>query len=282
MLKKYFPSVLIAITPLITTCSNAERLSSPSSALSSIPPAFNTTKTCKPWSTMKLKDTLLSNNIWGVRKEIGSQCISTINTQDYAWSWEWENDTDHIITFPSITFGFKPWGDSSTTPVLPQHISNIQSIPIAFHFNQHAIGRQNLLLEAWLTDPTKVISKDTIKREIGIHFFQNGWLGQAGKFVDAINIDNINYDVYFSKPWHSKRGNFHWEYISIIRKTPLPNPANIQLDFKQFLNALVELGLSSNHLTLASLELGTEVINGKGHASISGLNISIEQSDTKN
>jgi len=239
-------------------------------------PSNYVTDSCAAWSTIVVKDTLLSNNIWGVTSaEKGEQCIYSFDKK-YAWYWSWENNTNHIITFPSITYGFKPWLTKSTNQSLPKLISNISSIPVSFHFSQQAGGRQNLLLEAWLVETNKPISKDTVKREVGIHFFQNGWTGQAGKFMKSVSISGINYDIYFTNPWKTERDSYDWQYISFVQKDAFPIPSRTSIDFKLFLDALKPLGLSSDHLTLASLELGTEVVSGTGKAEISELSISVK------
>jgi len=236
---------------------------------------------CAPWATIISTETQLTNNTWGVKEtESGEQCIAKYDDK-YAWNWSWNNTSHHIITFPSITYGFKPWDNKSTNNALPKLISDISSIPVSFHFNQKATGAQNLLLEAWLVDSNKPITKDTIKREVGIHFFQNGWTGQAGKFISSVNISGVNYDVYFSNPWKTERGHFHWQYISFVQKDFFPNPSTVSIDFKLFLNAIETLGLTTNYLTLASLELGTEVVRGTGNVEISEFDISIESSTEK-
>lgn len=228
--------------------------------------------TCEYWAKYTVADTVLNNNIWGVsRKEKGRQCISSSNDgTHYGWGWEWKNFSNHIITYPSITFGHKPWEAESTTDVLPRPVVDLQKIEVSFHFDEYSKGSNNLLLESWLTEPG-VSGKEGIRREVGIHFFQKGWLGQAGRKIGKETIDGIKYDIYYTKPWETERAEYTWEYVSFVRRTKFATPQTVTVDFKKFYEVLKNYNLSNDDFMLSSIELGTEVIRGYGNVLVRDL-----------
>jgi len=224
--------------------------------------------TCADDARISVDTFVLENNVWGKGELTNYQQCITAKQNDtsttFGWSWNWPAVGGNVKAYPEIIFGYKPFGSSTTSPLLPKKIIDLQSAVVSFSncvtsFN----GSGNFAFDIWITD-SATPKEANIKHEIMI------WLEKkiqqpAGSFVEQVTIDGSTYDYY--------RGPLSWDYIAFV-KTSSNKVSSINLsDFFTYL-------INKNHLSanefLAAIEFGNEVISGMGSTVITNYKIEIK------
>ena len=98
--------------------------------------AQDTTYNCNGWSQFTIGSYLVENNVWGQGNITDfTQCIYHTGTGDdvyFGWNWNWPVGNSDVKAYPEVIFGKKPWNSSSTNPVLPIKIQNLNEFYVAY------------------------------------------------------------------------------------------------------------------------------------------------------
>lgn len=223
-------------------------------------------QTCEPWAEISKEEYLLTNNVWGAKdiKPI-KQCIA-VNNEGFEWSWDWKGRKGkkfqgNVLAYPSILYGHKPWSKQSTTPKLPIKVSHIKKLDVSFKVNQTASGSHNLLLESWVTS-SAVPKPSTRTVEIAIHLSQQNWPGMPGRKVDRADIDGHSYDVFVDPAIEVPGDDLHWMYLGFV-SNGASEPVD-DIDMTEFISYSLKKGYVQAEHYLASIELGSELVSGRG------------------
>jgi hypothetical protein len=212
---------------------------------------------CGDWERFTLGEIVLENNVWN-KKSVTDyrQCLFQEKRDGktlFGWEWKWP-DTNDVLAYPEIIYGWKPWNQQSTTPELPRRVKAIQACAITYDIDMQKEGVGNLTFDIWLTREATPAEKN-ISMELMI------WLEHSGQIPDGssqgtVKIDGASYDFYKGKPPHAG-----WGSTAFLRKQPARRGV---IDLKKFLDFLVKNKHLSGDDYLASIEFGNEICGGKG------------------
>ncbi|KAI3385249.1 hypothetical protein SNEBB_001742 [Seison nebaliae] len=217
-------------------------------------------KQCDDWAELHKGEMKIVNNVWGKGSLNGEQCITS-----EGWSWNWPDNVleNHVISYPEIIYGHKPWDEITTTSRLPKKISELKHLKITTDYNFVSNGIYNVATETWLT--SKLTSKpEDITHEIMIWYDHSHQMRPSGRKVKRnIRIDGEYYDLWYN-PNHGK-----WIYLAFVSKKRMSD-IRVTIDMKSFLKYLEKdpkYQIKSDSY-LAVVEFGTEIIRGKGQMTI--------------
>lgn len=223
---------------------------------------------CADWDRFSYPEYFVENNVWG-KKEITDykQCLfkQTDENGSFGWEWRWPTGAPDVVAYPEICFGYKPWGNQSTTPDLPLQVSKVKSAVITYDLVMKAEGIYNLAFDAWLTSEA-IPAEKNITAEIMI-WLNHETLRPDGETAEAVTIDGEEYDFYTGHPPHAG-----WPYHAFIKKTP---EFSGKTDLGKFLKFLVKNGHASGDDYLASIEFGNEIHSGTGKTELKKYNIKV-------
>lgn len=224
--------------------------------------------TCLDGARITVDSFVLENNVWGKGNLTNYQQCITARQNDFAtifaWQWTWPEVGNNVKSYPEIIFGYKPFGNTTTTPLLPKKIADLQSAVVSFSSYATTItGSGNLAFDIWITDsPTP--AQSNIKHEIMI-WFEKRVQQPAGTFVEKVTIDGSTYDYY--------RGPLSWDYIAFV-KTSTNKVSSVNIS--EFLTYLKNKNHIDANEFLSAIEFGNEVISGTGFTVITNYKIEIK------
>ena len=219
----------------------------------------------------------LSNNVWNKNAATGSYIqrvfTETLNGKTaVGWQWDWTNSSGNVVAYPEIVIGDKAWDvPSGITTSFPVKAG---SVDIVADFNTHitAEGRYNMAFSIWgftnTADP-----KGSISHEIMIWAFTRG-LVPAGSKKYTTTVDGVNFNVWVRENHGDQSGGTSqtWTYIAFEPESDITNGPFHLDDFIDFLSSK---GLISSANYLSSVELGNEVVSGKGTVEIENYAITV-------
>jgi hypothetical protein len=213
---------------------------------------------------------ILENNMWGKGSiEEYSQCIFMKDKGggiEFGWEWEWPYEHREVKAYPEIIYGWKPFRWESTTEKLPLRLDSIKNLTVTYAAEIEATGTYNFAFDIWITKAAQP-SEENITREIMIWVDSTYW-SPHGTVVDTVVFDGEEYNFH-------KASISTWSYLAfqIISKD---NMLKGDLDIKKFLDYLIENSHMSSGEYLASIELGNEIMEGKGRTIISKFIVNAE------
>lgn len=232
------------------------------------PKKFLDSTTCVDGARITVDTFVLENNVWGKGNLANyQQCITAKqndSTTIFAWQWNWPEVGNNVKSYPEIIFGYKPFGNTTTTPLLPKKIADLQSAVVSFSSYATTIsGSGNLAFDIWITN-SSTPQESNISHEIMI------WLERkiqqpAGTFVEHVTIDGSAYDYY--------RGPLSWDYIAFV-KTSTNKVTSVNIS--EFLTYLKNKNHISANEFLSTIEFGNEVISGTGSTVITNYKVEIK------
>jgi len=224
--------------------------------------------TCVDGAQIKVGEFLLDNNVWGKGSiTTYQQCITAKengSSSIFAWQWTWPTIGSNVKSYPEIIFGYKPFGNTSTTPLLPKIIADLQLAIVSFSSYTTTInGTGNLAFDIWITD-SSTPTESNIKHEIMI-WLEKNIQQPAGSFIEHVTIDGSTYDYY--------RGPLSWDYIAFV-KTSTNKVTSVNIS--DFLTYLKNKNHISENEFLSAIEFGNEIISGTGSTVITNYKIEIK------
>ena len=170
------------------------------------------------------------------------------------FNWDWPFVTpSKVRAYPEILY--RPNGSSLQIP-----ITSINNLTVHHDYTIGANGNYQVAYDFWI-DPAATGKPHTA--EVMIHL-QTTWPNST--ILEKVTIDGYQYNVFVGPSYNNQ-----WDYISFTA-TQLMNKADIRL--KPFMDYL----LSHNYLKstdyLQTIELGTEVVEGKGTMTLNSFSVS--------
>jgi hypothetical protein len=229
------------------------------------------------WAQLRLDGNyIVFNNVWNKKATSGPYRQSIFEDEErgragFGWQWEWPA-SQTVVSYPEVIFGDKPWDKPvGLVPEFPFHPGQ-KRLVADYDVLLEATGAYNLAFELW---PVSAVpgNKDVIKSEIMIWIAHQN-LTPAGEKVGDLEVDGTAFDVWVKKGHCDASGVFSntWDYVAFVAHRPvLKGP----LDISAFLNYLLKKGLVEKEHYITSVELGNEIISGKGIARIRDYRISI-------
>jgi len=225
----------------------------------SVPPAE---EVCGDWGYLSVGDYLYLNNVHnkGAATDY-EQCVlrRVVDGEDqYGWRWRWPGTGREARAFPEVIYGQTPWR-AATTPSLPRRISAVEALRVDYDVELRAEGDFNLVFVMWITSSDPPIP-ETITHYINIEVYRSEAVRSAMQSAetDQVEIDGVRFELRVHAAEASDDGRTRIRFASLTQEL------NTGLDFRKFLDYLVEQGhLPADHYVTA-LEAGNEVRNGSG------------------
>ncbi|MEN8721172.1 MAG: hypothetical protein ABF296_13015, partial [Oceanococcaceae bacterium] len=229
--------------------------------------AMATEQSCTPFARLDSPPLFLENNTWNVGGLSGDfeQCIYTnANTDGPRMGWTWEfplEESDGVLSYPEIIFGWKPFMRESSTIALPQRLDLIERLNVTYDVETYTVGDGlNLAFDMWLIDGD-VAALDTIRYEVMVWEYRPGGLVPFGDLVATLRTADGRYSLYRGDPDWEPDGA-QWIYLALVRDEPrLAGTVDIAL----MLEALINEGYVDDSLYLSSIGFGNEIGASSGY-----------------
>ncbi|MBN1499739.1 MAG: hypothetical protein JW982_06285 [Spirochaetes bacterium] len=231
----------------------------------------------KDGDTLAVDKMILINNTWNKQNITDYKQSIYIKKSNgkktFGWSWEWPNSGWSVKSYPEITCGDKPWDRPlNLRSDFPIKVSAAR-ISAEYKIKTASSGTNNLAFEMWITDKIPG-TPESITHEIMIWIDNKGMSG-AGKHVSDLTVNNTEFDFYLRKSHGDASGKstVQWTYAAFIaRQSKFEGP----LDFTPFIKFLIEQKILNPDLYIANIELGNEIVNGKGYTEVSDYRIIVK------
>ena len=269
---------------LITCVLIAAALASAAAILRALrlPPASGRilTDSSQDWASLPFNDGICAvvNNTWN-RAAAGKRLEQTVFIEEIsghpAVGWRWKAPWSlppTVVSQPQVVCGNKPW-DPKTRPDdgFPFPVG-AKRVTADFDARLQAHGVYNMVFTLWAVSALPA-SRRNISHEIMI-WTAAAWLSPAGRRVDSIAVNGVNYSVYVEPHQTDASGQNAntWKYVAFVpARAVLRGP----LDLSVFLDYLLRRGEITGHHYLTSLEFGNEVSAGAGVVEISSFALSV-------
>jgi hypothetical protein len=255
-------------------CTGADTLSDAKSAELGCDQAF----------AQELPSFRIANNAWN-KERAGTyavrQCIRIrdgAHGPEYGWAWDWPAESDTLLSFPQVIFGWKPWdGGASSHPELPIQIATIDKLRLSYAVETRATGKHSLATTLWLTrsgvtgtEPNpKDISTDLMIWTDGFAF------DPFGTQVGHTSIDGLDFEVWLARDLGDDSADGpRWNYVAYRSVSTHPGAS---LDLNAFLQHAVEQGFISSHHYVSDVEVGNEIMSGAGETWIKAIDLDVER-----
>jgi hypothetical protein len=225
---------------------------------------------CDDWYRHSVGQYQIENNVWN--KENANkyqQCVFIKDGDegiDAGWAWNWPGIRFNVVAYPSIIYGKNPWL-SSTSPMLPIRIGDINCLKADFKVIQQGSSKGNLSFDLWVTSSASAQPED-ISREIMIWLSHKGFQ-PAGSRQDSINLDGKDIGLW-KKENHNASNEYEWTFFAFVYRSDLTEGS---INLNGLLSYLVDNGHISPDEYLSGVQLGNEIVSGYGQSLIQNYKI---------
>jgi uncharacterized protein YndB with AHSA1/START domain len=223
----------------------------------------------KDWATFTQGDFTVENNVWNKGDLAnGRDYTQTIsyNPKDlnheltFAWNWP---STDHILAFPEIEAGYKPWSGSGSDALTSQ-ISKIAALDVTFDYDlAGSTSLYNVGFDMWLTKQPNADSS-SITAEVSV-WTHAGNIDPDGKKMGVYKDGSFRADIYVDKDYSHPGANQSWEYITLVARKDMTSGT---LDMEHLLDKLTDMHLVKSGDYFNGYEFGAQLLGGKGSLTI--------------
>jgi hypothetical protein len=227
--------------------------------------------------------TTLFNNTWNsaaAGAQTWQQCLQSrtwagSTTSQFGWRWSWPDAGGALFAYPSVIVGAKPWEAGPGNDVrFPLRLADAKALSLRFaaETNTSATHSLNLAASVWLISTPKVAAppdETAIQAEVMVWtdytddmVADPGTTTLQGEFTDA---QGIRWNIFADKNWGdaSSSTGHRWTYVA-FHIQPGQRRTAAQIDLLAMLKHASGLGLFSDKLYIADVELGNEIVAGQG------------------
>ncbi len=243
------------------------------------PPLSN--QSCTTGTTVTSGAYMAENNAWNASGASGyRQCVQVVDAGsgkvNTTLDWNWPVAPVGVRAYPELIFGQKPWYASTTTQ-LPRVVDTLQTLRVdtAFSLTRDAGANGNFAFDIWLASSNqRPVGSDhlPITHELMIWLDAYGGMVPAGAIVATVTIGGVTWDLYRldATTWTPEP----WVYLAYLPRTKVSSP--MSLNVRAFLDHLKQRGDITGQEWLTSVELGNEIVAGKGQTVLTGYAVTVE------
>ncbi len=241
---------------------------------------------CDDYKSVSTENGLLYNNVWNkqaAKNKTHSQCLIERAFKDkkqYGWSWDWPAGNRVIYAYPQIKVGASPWQPTPNfNDAFPAQIDALKSLSLSFQLDILTTSNYNIASSMWVTkSPVSGTEPQpsSIAAEIMVWTYAtSNHFNPAGQKTDEFTLGNNTWEVWVNKNWKDASGanDNKWIYIAFKAKT---NSFSQNIDMLGLLNYAVAKQLIQSDYYVADIELGNEIMGGKGVAWVNSFNVSVQ------
>ena len=226
----------------------------------------------KDWATFTQADFRIENNVWNKGDLVnGKDYTQTISydpkhlTTELKFAWNWPK-TDHLLAFPEIQAGYKPWSESGSE-ALTSRISKLHTLDVSFDYD--ITGDKSLFnvgFDMWLTKQPSAAAK-SITTEISV-WTHTGDIDPDGKKIGNYRDGKFQGEIWVDNDFSHAGNNQSWQYITIRSKHDVLDGS---LDIAHLIDMLVDKKLVTSSDFFNGYEFGAQLTGGKGSLTIHDL-----------
>jgi len=221
----------------------------------------------------------VQNNVWNKSAATGAY-IQRVFTESLngkealGWQWNWPLNSVNVVSYPEVIYGDKAWSPPSGISTEFPITAASSDIVANFDISLSAKGTYNMAFSIWGYSNSSN-PKGSITHEIMIWIVNEGML-PAGTKRYNLTVNGIIFDVYVRENHGDASGgtSHTWTYVAF---SPRTNFLNGPLNIHEFTDFLISKGILSSSTYLSSLELGNEVVGGKGTTEIENYSVVITE-----
>jgi hypothetical protein len=221
----------------------------------------------KDWASYTDGDFTLVNNPWNQGKlKNGPDYTQSVTfdtddpTRDVLFKWDWP-DVGHVVAYPEIIVGFKPWGQEGSDSLVTR-LDKLSQLDVTIDYDISGNTRDsNVAFDIWLSDKALAGNKH-ITTELMI-WTHDGGLRPAGEKVGFYRDGDFRAQIWVAEDFGDSSGESSttWRYIAIRSKDEIRTDT---IDIAAIIADLVERGLIDDQDYLNGYEFGAEVTGGRG------------------
>jgi len=236
-----------------------------------VPGQIANVNTCQPQTNLPVihGDYSANNNVWNASAAASyTQCINVITTTtgvNAKFDWNVGSNTKTVKTFPEVVFGWHPGYDyswqkrsSSTTTKLPVNVGTMPDLTVSGEVTTTCATNcyYDTALDMWFgTSSTPTTWPPATEMMI---WTDTNITWDAGTFVGQVDVNGQQYKLYFNPVSVQGASWTSIIYVSVNKQT------HLNLNMKSFISDAIQRGYLPASQYLDSVEMGTEVLYGKG------------------
>jgi Glycosyl hydrolase family 12 len=208
------------------------------------------------------------NNTWAQDKAKGpfEQCVVSrkiAGKTQLGWTWNWPGYDKLGFGEPEIIFGWKPWADHSTTPLLPLRISDVRQLTVRYAVATAHTGKVALSLSLFVTDSSQATAPNprAIVDEIVVWLDYPEDESPVGTRAAELEVAGVGYEVWHTPNQGGRGDGMGWDLYYFKGPNQQLHGA---LQVQPFLDALLKKNLINGDRFVASVQLGNELMSGSG------------------
>lgn len=235
---------------------------------------------CSPYATYDYYgspiQTKLHTNVWNAQGN-ESLCVTYGSgaagvAEPWGWKWTVPGNGIDVIAYPGVVFGQQPFMGYDPAPAATQLGALVADLSYAYQV-KGAQGIYNVAASSWVLD-SAVSRPEHIIGEVMVWVENNGMTPAGSLIASNITIDGAAYDIYQQAGMVDASGSIpnSWNYFAFLRTS---GPARSgTLSMQSFTQYLVSQGEFQASHYVASVEFGSEVLQGTGEILASHLTLS--------
>jgi len=213
---------------------------------------------------------ILDKNLWaplnnGTPENPEFVCITSAEgapstASPWEWTWNIPGANGVIAAYPGIVFGQKPWNGHTSAPASAPITS--RDVTLSYEYTADTItGRYNMAASSWLLEGPES-TPDSIVGEVMVWVENEGVYPAGTKIATDIAIGGVVYDLWHEPNMIDQTGTIDpWSYFAFVAQGTHRTGT---IPMHSFMQYLVDHNLISPTLNMASIEMGTEIIEGGG------------------
>jgi hypothetical protein len=218
------------------------------------------------WDRITNGEYLVENCTWNVsaaKSKWHETIFCDTLTGSRGWRWDFSGEKDEgnpsiVKTYPEIIFGRKPFNNyTSTTPRLPKEFVS-SKFRLKYGYAVNADGKYNISTDISFTD-SKNPGPENIRAKLMIWFDHRNIPFFESETLKRAVIGGRQHEVFIDTGHIGPEGK--WISISLL---PKGLPRHGELNLNEYFDYAVSEGALKPEWFLSSIEIGSEIVSGKG------------------
>ena len=214
------------------------------------------------FALLSLDDAMLSNNACFRGNIVEAKQTIFRDGKEGGWTWDWpESAGPGVKTYPEIILGRSPWQPVRAGNHLPRPLRDAH-LTLEFDFTSEATGSWCESFDFWVTSKADLTSKD-ITSNLTIWTMKHGLEPSYKGHRETVKIGGRTYEAIVETSM--EQPGKAWKTLCLVDTHPRNKG---RLDLGPLVDFLIARGLARPTDFLATAELGSEIVFGKGRTTI--------------
>ncbi len=220
---------------------------------------------------LPISGAVLYNNVYGKGDIKKYRQLVFRGKDDAGWEWDWpESGGPSLKNYPEVLLGRSPWSDAggaagaaglSAGDQLPRRLAETRQT-LDFDFATVGSGRWIESFDFWITRSDRPGTKDIVSN-LTIWTMNHGVESSYKGRRATLKIGGRTYAATFETP--KEQPDKPWKTLCLVDTEPRSKGS---LELGPLVDALIANGLAQPTDFLATAELGSEVVYGKGRTTL--------------